>query len=67
MFALDRTEKNEMDKVVRTDMLGEGRERHMLRKILDAPVPGKRWRGRRKTRWKTRIKEIWKCGGLKDK
>ena len=27
-------------------------EGHVLRRTLDAPVPGKRWRGRQKIRWK---------------
>ena len=27
-------------------------EGHVLRRMLDAPVPGKRRRGRQKTRWK---------------
>ena len=26
-------------------------EGHILRRMLDAPVPGKRWRGRQTTRW----------------
>ena len=36
-------------------------EGHVLRRMLDAPVPGKRRRGRQTTKdGKTRVKEIWK-------
>ena len=28
-------------------------EGHVLRRMLDAPVPGKKWRGRQKITWKT--------------
>ena len=37
----------------------------MLRRMLDAPVPGKRWRGRQKTGGKTRVKEIYGTCGVK--
>ena len=30
----------------------KGEEGHMLRRILDALITGKRWRGSQKTRWK---------------
>ena len=33
-------------------------EGHVLRRMLDAPVPGKKWRGRQKAPWKTFVKEI---------
>ena len=36
----------------------------MLRRMLDAPMLGKRWRGRQKTRWKDscKSKRYGKCG-----
>ena len=37
-------------------------EGHVLRRMLDAPVPGKRWRGRQTTRWKDSCKRYGKCG-----
>ena len=40
-------------------------EGHVLRRKLDAPMPGKRRRGRQKTRWKDSCKEIWTVS-LKD-
>ena len=41
------------------------RDGHMLRRMLDAPVPGKRQRGRRKTRWKDSCKRYMESTGLK--
>ena len=41
-------------------------EGHVLGRMLDAPVPGKRRRGRHKTGGKTRVKEIWTVWGLKE-
>ena len=38
-------------------------EVHVLRRMLDAPVPGKRRRGRQKTRWKDMCKRIMESGG----
>ena len=37
---------------------------HILRRMLDAPIPRKRWRGRQKTRWKDlcKTKRHGKCG-----
>ena len=37
---------------------------HILKKVLRADTPGKRKRGRPKTRWKTRVNEILKVGHL---
>ena len=41
---------------------GEG---HVLRRMLDTPVPGKRRRGRQKTRWKDSCKRDMGSVGLK--
>ncbi len=41
-------------------------EGHMLRIILDAPVPGKRRRGRQKTRWKDSCKRDTESVWLKE-
>ena len=38
---------------------GEG---HVLRRMLGAQVPGKRWRKRHKTTWKDSCKRCGKCG-----
>ena len=38
----------------------------MLRRKLDAPVPGKRRRGRQKTRWKDSCKRDTESMGLKE-
>ena len=38
---------------------------HMLRRMVDAPVPGKRPRGRQKTRWKDLCKRGMDTVGLK--
>ena len=40
-------------------------EGHVLRRMLDAPVPGKRRRGRQKTRWKDSFKRDIESVGLK--
>ena len=42
-------------------------EGHVLRRMLDAPVQGKRQRGRQKTRWKDSCKRDMESVGLKDK
>ena len=41
-------------------------EGHMLRRMLDAPVPGKRARGRHNTRWKDSCKRDMESVGLKE-
>ena len=41
-------------------------ERHVLRRMLDALVPGKRWRGRQKTRLKDWYKRDMGSVGLKE-
>ena len=46
-----KEDHREKAKVVRT--WDEG---HVLRRMLDVPVPGKRRRGRQKTRWKDSCK-----------
>ena len=38
---------------------------HMLRRMLDAPVPGKRRRGRQRARWKDSCKRDRESVGLK--
>ena len=38
----------------------------MLRRMLDAPVPGKRWKGRQKTRWKDSGERNRESVGLKE-
>ena len=38
----------------------------MLRRMSDAPVPGKRWRGRRKTRWNDLCKRDMEIVGLNE-
>ena len=53
----DKEVHREKAKVVDNKRIDEG---HELRKMFDAPVPGKTRRGRLKTRWKTLVKEIWK-------
>ena len=40
-------------------------EGHVLRRMLDAPVPGKRRRGRQKTRWKDLCKRDMESVRLK--
>ena len=35
---------------------GHVTRRHVLSRFLDVPAPGKRWRGRQKTRWKDSCK-----------
>ena len=43
-------------------------EGHVLRRMLASPVPGKRRRGRQKTRWKDSCKRYGKCvfkGGVR--
>ena len=42
------------------------RERHALRRMLDAPVPGKRRRGRQKTSWKDSCKRDVESVRLKE-
>ena len=37
-------------------------EVHALSRMVDAPVPGKRWRGRQKTRWKPGKGDMEKFG-----
>ena len=41
---------------------------HILRRMLDAlgSVPGKRWRGKQKTRWKDSCKRDMESTGLKE-
>ena len=41
-------------------------EGHVLSRMLDAPVAGKRWRGRQTTRWKDSCKRDMESVGLKD-
>ena len=41
-------------------------EGHVLRRMSDAPVPGKRLRGRQKTRWNGSCKRHMESVGLKE-
>ena len=41
-------------------------EGHILRRMVDAPVPGKRQRGRQTTRWKDSCKSNMGSVGLKE-
>ena len=41
-------------------------EEHVLRRMLDTPVPGKRRRGRPNTRWKDSCKRDMENVGLKE-
>ena len=40
-------------------------EGHMLRRMLDAPLPGKRRRGRQKSRWKVSCNRYMEYAGLR--
>ena len=53
-----RTQRKGYFKVVR--IFGQ-----VIRRMIDAPLPGKRRRGRHKTRWKDSCKIDMESGGLK--
>ena len=58
------TKKITEKRVSGTDMYREGTKGTytVLRRMLDVPAPGKRWRGRQETRWKDSRKRYGKCG-----
>ena len=58
-FQKDHREKIELVRACDED--GE----HILRKVLRVDIPGKRKRGRPKTRWKDACQRDWKSSGLR--
>ena len=61
----DKEDDREMAKVVRMYVKRREKGTGMLTIMVDAPAPGKRWRGRQKTRWKDSCKRDMESLGLK--